>query len=369
MASYYADWTAWTLPPSALDFSKLDVIDFAFAIPNAQFGLEFTQWNSADTLRTLVSLANAAGKKVRVSIGGWTGSVYFSSAVATESSRQTFANNIAAMYSEYGLHGVDLDWEYPGGGGAWGNQASNDDSANLLLFLRTLRATLPDTALISCATQVWPFRSSDGYTPMTDVSGFAEVLDWVLLMNYDIWGSSDTPGPNAPLSNACGNSAQPNANAYAAVSSWQSAGMPAQQILLGVPMYGYLQKSWATSLRTRRRHVTEKRQSVTVTNANGGTDNGQVNFSDLVKQGALVSDGTGNFVGSGGFTREWDGCSSTPWLKSTSSGQIITYDDPQSLSLKAQFARQSGIKGVNAWEISGDYNWALTNALRSGLGI
>ncbi len=23
---------------------------------------------------------------------------------------------------------------------------------------------------------------------MTDVSGFAQVLDWVLLMNYDIWG-------------------------------------------------------------------------------------------------------------------------------------------------------------------------------------
>lgn len=147
---------------------------------------------------------------------------------------------------------------------------------------------------------------------MTDVSGFAQVLDWVLVMNYDIWSSSDTPGPNAPLSNACGNSAQPSANAYAAVASWEAAGMPAQQILLGVPMYGYLQKSSATSLRTRRRHIEkQKRQSVTVVNSNGATDSGQINFSDLVRQGALVSDGNGNFIGAGGFTREWDSCSST----------------------------------------------------------
>lgn len=47
--------------------------------------------------------------------------------------------------------------------------------------------------------------------------------------------ASSTPGPNAPLSDGCGNSTQPLANAYAAVSSWTSAGMPANQITLGVP--------------------------------------------------------------------------------------------------------------------------------------
>jgi chitinase len=47
--------------------------------------------------------------------------------------------------------------------------------------------------------------------------------------------ASSTPGANAPLSDGCSNSSQPLANAYAAISSWTSAGMPANQITLGVP--------------------------------------------------------------------------------------------------------------------------------------
>jgi len=104
--------------------------------------------------------------------------------------------------------------------------------------------------------------------------------------------------------------------------------MPAHQIVLGVPAYGYLQKSNARQLRTRdyipptaeeMANFTsslvpiEKRQSgiVTVRNGGGGDNNGQLGFADLVKQGALALDSSGKFIGAGGFYREWDRCSST----------------------------------------------------------
>lgn len=61
------------------------------------------------------------------------------------------------------------------------------DSANFLLFLQELREALPSGALITAATQVWPFAGPDG-NPLKDVSAFAKVLDWILVMNYDIWG-------------------------------------------------------------------------------------------------------------------------------------------------------------------------------------
>lgn len=367
---YYPDWSVWTYPVSDINWDKLDIVDFAFAIPNSAFGLEFTQYNSEETLTSLVAAGHAAGKRVRLSIGGWTGSVYFSSAVSSAANRQTFAKNIAAVYSTYDLDGIDIDWEYPGLAGAGDNGVSTSDSANFLLFLQVLRSALPSDAFISAATQVWPFADASGL-PMSDVSGFAKVLDWITVMNYDIWGSSSTPGPNAPLSDACGTSTQPLANAYAAVSSWTTAGMPANQILLGIAAYGYLQMSTATSLVTRRRRSLEHRAAtVTVTNADGGTTDGQVNFASLISQGALVLDSTGAYVGGGGFTREWDSCSSTPWLKSTASGQVVTYDDPQSISLKAQFARQSGLRGTNMWELTGDMSaWSLMSAARSGLGL
>jgi GH18 family chitinase len=108
-----------------------------------------------------------------------------------------------------------------------------------------------------------------------------------------------------------------------------------------------------------------------VANGDGGTADGQITFRGLVQQGALSNNG-GNFDGAGGFTRNWDECSSTPWLKSASSGQIITYDDPQSLNMKGQFAAQAGIRGCSMWSVDGDFidgAWPLTDAVRSGMGI
>jgi GH18 family chitinase len=82
-------------------------------------------------------------------------------------------------------HGADV--RYPNAQGAYGNAISSSDSANFLLLLQQLRAALPDGAIITLATQVWPFAGPNG-SPLSDVSGFAAVIDWILIMNYDIWG-------------------------------------------------------------------------------------------------------------------------------------------------------------------------------------
>ncbi len=49
---------------------------------------------------------------------------------------------------------------------------------------------------------------------------------------------------------------------------------------------------------------------------------------------------------------------------------MYTYDDPDSLWAKGNFALQNGIRGCNMWEIAGDTaNFDLTRAIRSGLAI
>ena len=112
---------------------------------------------------------------------------HFSAAVATEGSRQKFVSNILNAYNRFSLDGIDIDWEYPGQQGNAGNAVSSFDTANFLLFLQLLRRTLPPSAKITAATQTVPFAGSDG-RPLQDVVEFAKVLDWVLLMNYDVWG-------------------------------------------------------------------------------------------------------------------------------------------------------------------------------------
>ena len=75
MMAYYPEWTASAFPPEKVDFNRFDWVDFAFAIPTANFTLA---WDGADDapgmLRRLVAAAHGGGKHVKLSVGGWTGS-------------------------------------------------------------------------------------------------------------------------------------------------------------------------------------------------------------------------------------------------------------------------------------------------------
>lgn len=95
-------------------------------------------------------------------------------------------NNIVNTFQTFGLDGIDIDWEYPGHEGNSGNEISNNDTANFLVFLQLLRSTLPAGAVITAATQPTPFVDANGQS-MQNASDFAAVLDWITVMNYDVW--------------------------------------------------------------------------------------------------------------------------------------------------------------------------------------
>lgn len=253
-------------------------------------------------------------------------------------------------------------------------------------------------------------------------------------MNYDVWGASDNPGANAPLSNACGDSQQPAASARAAIAAWKAANMPASKIVLGLPAYGYVSWSGATSLVHKRdqssapaaaprtymeywqagriegeaRRLAKKSGLV---NNNNSTDavaaaapsgllaadikafeddssaqthqlqarsgdgdlsayaQSQIPFDTLVSLGALKRKSDGSFVAANGFTRKWDDCSNTPYLYSRDKWQVVTYDDPTSIQLKARYARGQKIGGFAFWDMSSDVNYRLMDAARRGFGL
>jgi chitinase len=45
-----------------------------------------------------------------ISFGGWGGSIYFSSAVATDANRTAFANAILNVVSQYQLGGIEFEY-------------------------------------------------------------------------------------------------------------------------------------------------------------------------------------------------------------------------------------------------------------------
>lgn len=74
--TYYPAWSVSRLPPENIDFNYLHWVDFAFAMPTADFTLTWGD-PAADpaVLQRLVAAAHSHGTKVKLSIGGWTGSM------------------------------------------------------------------------------------------------------------------------------------------------------------------------------------------------------------------------------------------------------------------------------------------------------
>ncbi|KAF9337637.1 hypothetical protein BGZ91_009340 [Linnemannia elongata] len=64
-----------------------------------------------------------------------------------------------------------------------------------------------------------------------------------------------------------------------------------------------------------------------------------------------------------GWTRYWDNTTKTPWLFRESDSMYISYDDPTSMSLKVDFARLQGLKGLFMWESQMDYKDELLTVL------
>ena len=61
-------------------------------------------------LPTFVSLAHQHGVKASLSIGGWTGSIYYSSNVATEANRTALVNAVLGLVKKYDLDGIDFEF-------------------------------------------------------------------------------------------------------------------------------------------------------------------------------------------------------------------------------------------------------------------
>ncbi|KAI0758172.1 glycoside hydrolase family 18 protein [Fomes fomentarius] len=419
-AAYYPDWAADSNPPNKLDFSKFDILYFAFATPNSSSGVSFDS-GSTSTLKTLVSSAHKSGKgtKVVLSIGGWSGCKWFSQTMSSAANRTTFVNACVSAVNTYSLDGIDIDWEYPNESGA-GNPHSTKDAANLLSFFKSLRTALGSSKIISAAVTQLPWTGPNG-NPLTDVSAYAEVMTYVNIMNYDVWDASSGPGPNAPLGNLCGNSSQPQLSAQAALSQWTKAGFPKNKLVLGLPLYGYVSKSTKTTIHRnaippagfdvqdykeqvlqlpnrglscplpqieegqdgetkeeekpnplRGAHARSKVKLEEVKASAAGDLSSffgqQIAFNQLLSMGALKKNSDGTYTGANGYTMAWDDCSDTPFLFNKSRQTVVTYDDTRSLGDKALFAKQNGMGGCFTWSLDEDDGVALQNVIRKNLG-
>jgi chitinase len=290
--------------------------------------------------------------QVLISVGGWTWSGEFSDAALSEESRQRFARSCIDLYLKQNagvFDGIDIDWEYPAGGGL--SPGRPEDKKNFTLLLAEFRRQLDALGKAEGRHYLLTIAAPAGPGPAGNIerSEIVNSLDWINLMTYDLHGTwESTTNFNAPLFQATEDPASPALNVDAAVLGYLNAGVPAERLVLGVPFYG---KGWEGVAAVNGGLYQAARGP-----APGKWEPGSFDYKDLKQR----------YLSEPAYTRGWSVDARVPWLFNPETGIFITYDDPDSLSAKAGYVVDHGLGGVMIWELSQD-DGSLLEALYARL--
>jgi len=274
---------------------------------------------------------------VLLSVGGWSGSRYFSDVAASSAAREHFSGSCLRAVAEYRLDGLDIDWEYPVTGGKPADHKRTADKENFVLLLKQLRRDL-DT--FGHGRHLLLTIASTGYRDhLSDLSlkEMAGVLDWFNLMGYDFNEmqtrfTSHHSGLFAWPANAKLNAdAVKYANSDAAVRWYMDHGVPSEKIVLGVPFYGQV---WA--------NVPDENHGLYAPYEGRPGEEGTLSYREIEQTHLPVC------------TRYWDDQVKVPWLYNKATKIMISYEDSESVAEKAKYVIQNRLGGMMFWDLGQD---------------
>ncbi|CAE6418529.1 unnamed protein product [Rhizoctonia solani] len=258
--------------------------------------------------------------KVLLSIGGWT----YSQAghfdfVTSASARATFVNSSIALMEDNGLDGIDIDYEYPD---------TPQQASGFVSLLSEMRAGLDAHAKRKGESNPYQLSAAvpAGAANYQNLHA-AEMNQYLTLWNlmaYDYagaWSSVSDDQANLYSGTNSGSSTD------TAISWYTSNGVPANKIALGIPLYG---RSFQNTGGIRQTYSGV---------GTGSAESGIYDYKALPPDGAEVVENT-TLVSSYSYN--------------PSSRELVSYDTPDIVKLKAQYIAKQGLAGGMFWELSGD---------------
>jgi chitinase len=268
---------------------------------------------------------------VGVSIGGWTGSKYFSKAVESPVARQAFCQSILEFCQKYSFVDIiDIDWEHisPAGQnfGDAGNIVQANDGPNFVECMKMLRELL-DSKLSKRVGLTMAVTGAPAQMVALPVEKLVPILDEFRIMTYDYAASTFGPGPASHQSNLFKTAYTPH-SIDVSVNAYLTRGVPAGKLLIGVPFYS---RGFAN------------------TNGLGQPSSGMVKNKSW-------EDGVSDYkdLPLPGSTEMWDDAAKAAYCYSPTTRDLNSYDTPRSIVEKSKYIFEKGLKGVIVWEISGD---------------
>ena len=285
--------------------------------------LTFHNDDQRKNLEELVALKKEHPKlKIMVSIGGWGGCAPCSDLFASEEHRKNFAKTTVALFKQYGIDGLDLDWEYPAIEGYPGHKYDAADRDNFTKLIKTLRTEMGNNYLLSFA--------AGGFIKYLEQSVdwgiVTPLVDFINLMTYDLVGGyAIVTGHHTPL-----HSYRPGQESTSKCVNWLiDKKVPADKLVVGAAFYA---------------RVWENVQ-----------DSGHGLYqSGKFKRGVAFFDFENYFSDTSGYKYYWDKKAKAPYAYNASQQLFATFDDRRSVKQKSKFIRRKKLGGIMFWELIQD---------------
>jgi len=239
--------------------------------------------------------------------------------------------NSVQIVKQRNIEGVNIDFEYLGDPGYGYSQKFAD-------FVGKMSSAMRDHGF-TISTSVYAASAKE--EKMYDIDRLAAYSDKIFMMAYDYaTTSADNAIPTAPL---FGHS---EGKYWYDVSSAVDdflAKMPAEKLIMGTPWYGYNLLVYEPTINSETRPRYSWR--------------GQPKTQTYEQIQETI---TPDMPGISNFKEGWDDLGKSRYrayhVKSTNTWRIVFYDDPESLRIKYDYAKEKKLGGVGMWALGFDGN-------------
>ena len=265
--------------------------------------------HNPEELSHLADLRDQSDCKLLVSLQQ-RGRTAFCTRSKTAEGRARIGQQCKELVDTYRLDGIDVDWEYPGINLMTGEDNCETCREDFIALLSAIRAAIGPDKLLTIACGATPDTQRH-----TDFVRAAQILDRINIMGYDynwnkfgkahhsnLYPSSVGIGNHEICGDAC-------------VKMMLDLGIPAEKLVLGLPLYGYQSGK----------------------GSEGFLRYGEI--TDLAKQP--------------GYAIEFDEAAQQSYL--TKDGEmIVAFDDPKTIAIKADYIKKMNLGGMMYWQYALD---------------
>ncbi|KAM5380330.1 hypothetical protein ACJZ2D_003432 [Fusarium nematophilum] len=342
VVGYYEGWASVTrvcnkFYPEQIPTGVYTHLNFAYASIDPDTFEVVPEWSGeAVRYKRLMSLRDLdPSLKVFISFGGWTfnspgpSASTFSNLVKYPSAQRKFIESLVSFVSTFGFDGVDIDWRHPGARDRGGREA---DYVNYPKFLAKLRKALGSMPGQRGLTITLP--ASSLYLQHYDVKELSQHIDFFNVLTHDFHGGWNKPKKlHGPHLNSHANLTE----IKGAMDLLWRTGIDPDKVVLGLSFY-----------------------------ARGFT----AFDPDCTKPGCLFASGSDatrcSFDVGMVWNSEIDGIINEHGVQPTldeeaavnilsyGKNQWLTYENEETLKMKADFARGQCLGGVMVWAVSLD---------------